>query len=86
VPVLNTSTSLHAMAQNQHMNSLPRGRRKRDMSFHKKINMAFIKIRITKSWTQINCSTERKFLRILNILRMLYCKFHSYNQQNLKII
>jgi len=40
------------MAQNQHIDFLPCGRRKRDMSFYEKINMAFIKIRITKSLTQ----------------------------------
>jgi hypothetical protein len=37
------------MAQNQHIDFLLSGRRKRDMSFYEKINMAFIKIRITKS-------------------------------------
>jgi hypothetical protein len=40
------------MAQNQHTDFLPSGRRKRYMSFYDKINMAFRKIRITKSWTQ----------------------------------
>jgi len=43
---------MYAMAQTQHTDFLPSGRRKRDMSFYEKINMAFIEIRITKSWTQ----------------------------------
>jgi hypothetical protein len=48
------------MAQNQHTDFLPNGRRERDMSFYEKINMAFIKIRITKSFDSKFTEVEKE--------------------------